>query len=140
MKVNGYTIHPIALALYGPMAQITQHANSEAHDRLLIADMATTDEGAHTPAASVTIFGRPALLSLRDKLVEIYPLPATDNGPLVQQRDELLSVLQDLSRHFTGKWVYDTRDQSEIDAHRVAAEAKALALIAKATPQEGGAA
>lgn len=100
MKVNGYTIHPIALATHGPMAQITQHASSEAHDRLLIADMATTDEGAHTPAASVTIFGRSALLSLRDKLVEIYPLPAPDNGPLVQQRDELLAALMEADEDF----------------------------------------
>lgn len=92
MKVNGYTIHPIALGPHGPLAQITQHAHSEANDRLLIADMATTDEGAHTPAASVQIFGRPALLSLRDKLVEIYPLPAPESqyGWLADQRDALL--------------------------------------------------
>lgn len=95
MKVNGYTIHPIALGPHGPLAQITQHAHSEANERLLIADMATTDEGAHTPAASVQVFGRTALLSLRDKLVEIYPLPAPESqyGWLSEQRDALLSAL-----------------------------------------------
>lgn len=99
MKVNGYTIHPIALGPHGPMAQITQHAHSEANDRLLIADMATTDEAAHTPAASVQIFGRPALLSLRDKLVEIYPLPAPESqyGWLADQRDALLEAVIRLS-------------------------------------------
>ncbi|MGD9599952.1 MAG: dATP/dGTP pyrophosphohydrolase domain-containing protein [Steroidobacteraceae bacterium] len=74
MNINGYTITPIALAPHGPMAQITQHHASQANDRLLIADMATTDEGAHTPAASVQIFGRPALINLRDALLSLYPV------------------------------------------------------------------
>lgn len=74
MKVNGFTITPIALAPHGPMAQITQREGNPSHDRLLIADMASTDDGAHTPAASVQIFGLPALLNLRDTLLTLYPV------------------------------------------------------------------
>lgn len=74
MKINGYTITPIALGVHGPMAQITQHDANRNNDRLLIADMATTDEGAHAPAASVQIFGRAALINLRDALLSLYPV------------------------------------------------------------------
>lgn len=74
MKLNGYTITPIALGVHGPLAQITQHDANPNNDRLLIADMATTDEGAHTPAASLQVFGRPALINLRDVLLSLYPV------------------------------------------------------------------
>lgn len=74
MNINGYTITPIALGVHGPLAQISQNDKIPAHDRLLIADMATTEEGAHAPAASIQVFGRPALLALRDALLSLYPV------------------------------------------------------------------
>lgn len=139
MKVNGYTIHPIALAPHGPMAQITQHTNSEAHDRLLIADMATTDEGAHTPAASVQIFGRSALLSLRDKLVEIYPdeVPPKED-PLVEVAPRMLAALKRAAH------ILAEIDQSTAPAV-LALRTEIVAVIKEVQPeyyggQEGGAA
>lgn len=131
MKVNGYTIHPLALGAHGPLAQITQHEANPQHDRMLIADLATTDDGVHTPSTSMQIFGKPALLSLRDKLVELYPLPAPDiAAPLTAQRDEMLEALK------SAKWMLE-RDY--IDDQKMAVIRKCEEAIDKATGQEGGA-
>lgn len=58
------------------------------------------------------------------------------NARLIAAAPDLLEALQELSQHFIGKWSEDERNSDEIDAHKEAAERKALAAIAKATGEK----
>ncbi len=51
------------------------------------------------------------------------------NARLIAVAPDMAAVLKQLSQHFTGKWEKDTRDESEIHAHRSVAEARALAIL-----------
>lgn len=72
-----------ALGYYGLMASYRRRIDGAWEPSVCITSCADTDEGAHTPAQSVTINSRAGLLALRDVIDEALrlPEPATTGAP-----------------------------------------------------------
>jgi len=49
-------------------------------ERLIITSPSSSDEGLYQPSESVTIWGRDAMLTLRDALNEAYPPEMKEDG------------------------------------------------------------
>ena len=64
-----------ALGYYGLMASYRRRIDGKWEPSVCITSSADTDEGAHTPAQSVTINSRAGLLALRDVIDEALRLP-----------------------------------------------------------------
>ena len=72
-----------ALGYYGLMASYRRRIDGAWEPSVCITSSANTDEGAHTPAQSVTINSRAGLLALREVIDEALrlPEPATTGEP-----------------------------------------------------------
>ena len=72
-----------ALGYYGLMASYRRRSDGKWEPSVCITSSADTDEGAHTPAQSVTINSRAGLLALREVIDEALrlPEPATTGEP-----------------------------------------------------------
>ena len=84
MSVNQiFEIGARALGHYGLMASYRRRSDGKWEPSVCITSSADTDEGAHTPAQSVTINSRAGLLALRDVIDEALrlPEPATTGEP-----------------------------------------------------------
>mgnify|MGYP003604990673 FL=1 len=84
MSVNQiFEIGARALGYYGLMASYRRRIDGAWEPSVFITSCADTDEGAHTPAQSVTINSRAGLLALREVIDEALrlPEPATTGEP-----------------------------------------------------------
>ena len=73
-----------ALGYYGLMASWRRRSDGKWEPSVCITSCADTDDGAHTPAQSVTINSRAGLLALRDVIDEALrqePIPSQGTEP-----------------------------------------------------------